>query len=301
MPKSLRLWCLLDTRFCTGGVSILESPPLCFGSQGLLLRKRVPMITVISPAKTLDFETAACTSIATTPDFLDEAAVLIHKLKTISAKKLMELMDISKDLSTLNVERYQQFETGKAVSRGKQAVLAFHGDVYQGMTATDFTESDFEFAQDHLRILSGLYGVLRPLDMIQPYRLEMGTQLKVGRRKNLYAFWNERVTNALNATIAASGSPVLLNLASEEYFGAVDAKCLKARLVTPRFLDLKGKDYKVVSFWAKRARGKMAAWIISNRINQVEDIQQFGLSGYRFNAERSTGDSWAFTRDTPQD
>ncbi len=258
------------------------------------------MITVISPAKTLDFETKACTSIATSPDFLDEAALLIDKLRRLSKRKLMNLMDISADLSELNLLRYQQFEPGRGGSRVKQAILAFDGDVYQGLEATQFTESDFEFAQGHLRILSGLYGLLRPLDLIQPYRLEMGTKLKVGRSKDLYAFWADRLAAPLSAAIADSGSPVLLNLASEEYFGAVDTDLLKARYVTPRFLDLKGKDYKVVSFWAKKARGKMGAWIISNRINEIEDIKQFDLLGYRYNAGLSSTDVWAFTRDIPQ-
>jgi uncharacterized protein len=258
------------------------------------------MITVISPAKTLDFDTPSATQLATTPDFLDDAAVLIRKLRSFSRKGLMGLMDISQDLAELNVERYLQFEPGIAHARSKQAVLAFDGDVYSGMEAPLFTEQDFEYAQDHLRILSGLYGLLRPLDMIQAHRLEMGTKLKVGRKPDLYHYWGERITTQLNAAIAASGSPVLLNLASQEYFGAVKADALKARLVTPQFLDRKGSGYKVVSFWAKKARGKMSAWVIANRVDRVEDIQGFSHWGYSYNAAMSTEGTWAFTREAPE-
>lgn len=258
------------------------------------------MITVISPAKTLDFETPACTQLASTPDFVAEAGVVINKLRTLSKKKIMQLMDISPELAALNLERYLQFEPGIPAHRSKQAVLAFHGDVYVGMEASQFGAGDFEFAQDNLRILSGLYGLLRPLDLIQPYRLEMGTALPVGRRKNLYQFWGDRVTARLNEAIAASaGDVVLLNLASQEYFGVVKAPGLQARIVTPQFLDRKGAGYKVVSFWAKKARGKMAAWIIANRIQSVEEVKQFSSWGYRFNAEASSADQWAFTREEP--
>ncbi len=209
-------------------------------------------------------------------------------------------MDISQDLASLNVDRYLQFETGDQVSTSKQALLAFDGDVYQGMEASQFSESDFEFAQSHLRILSGLYGILRPMDRIQPYRLEMGTRLKVGRPNDLYAFWGKQITSQLNVAIAASGSGVLLNLASQEYFGAVHVPSLQAELITPVFLDRKGDDYKIVSFWAKKARGKMGAWIINNRINEVLAIKDFVAWGYRYNATMSSADRWAFTRELPQ-
>ena len=258
------------------------------------------MITVISPAKSLDFDTPAATQLSSTPVFWEQAGKLILKLRIFSPKKVMQLMDISADLAALNVERYLQFEIGADAAKTKQALLAFDGDVYQGMEAREFTASDLEFAQDHLRILSGLYGILRPMDRIQPYRLEMGTRLKVGRAKDLYAFWGTQVTAQLNAAIAESGSEVLLNLASQEYFGAVQVASLKAQLITPVFLDRKGDDYKIVSFWAKKARGKMAAWIIANRLNEVKVVQDFEAWGYRYNAALSTADRWAFTRETPQ-
>jgi uncharacterized protein len=275
----------------------MESRLCAFGDPNLSLPKRATMITVISPAKTLDFDTPPCTNLCSSPEFLDEAGKLIHKLRTLSKKKLMDLMDISADLAALNFERYLSFEPGLPVNRSKQAVLAFHGDVYLGMEATEFEDSDFEFAQENLRILSGLYGVLRPLDLIQPHRLEMGTQLAVGRRKNLHRFWNDRVTPNLNAAIdASSGDPILLNLASQEYFGSIALPQLRSEIVTPIFLDQKGTDYKVVSFWAKKARGKMAAWIINNRIDQVAAIKEFDGYGYQFNAAMSTPSQWAFTR-----
>jgi uncharacterized protein len=257
------------------------------------------MITVISPAKTLDFETPSPTRLATVPDFLDESAMLIRKLRSISQKQLMSLMDISQDLAKLNVARYLQFEEGASAQGTKQALLAFDGDVYSGIEAPNFSEADFEFAQAHLRILSGLYGLLRPMDLIQPYRLEMGTRLKVGRKSNLYQFWDDRITQRLNEAIAQSGSPVLVNLASQEYFGAVNTNALKAKLIVPLFLDRKGSDYKVVSFWAKKARGKMTAWIIANRLDEVDELKDFDQWGYRFNPGLSDETNWTFTREIP--
>jgi cytoplasmic iron level regulating protein YaaA (DUF328/UPF0246 family) len=212
----------------------------------------------------------------------------------------MALMDISQNLSELNAERYLKWEPELALANSKQAVLAFDGDVYQGMEATRFADADFEFAQAHLRILSGLYGVLRPLDRIQPHRLEMGTQLKVGSTKNLYEFWGPKITQHLNEAVAASGSPWLLNLASQEYFGSVRLPQLKADLVTPIFLDRKGNDYKVVSFWAKQARGKMSAWVIANRLNAPDDLKAAEIWGYRFNPALTKGNEWAFTREEPK-
>lgn len=261
--------------------------------------KSIEMVTVISPAKSVDFETEACTKLSSEPLYTEYSEKLIHKLRTYSPKRLMELMDISANLAELNVGRYLKWEAGLGIPESKQAILAFDGDVYQGMEATTFEDQDFEFAQDHLRILSGLYGALRPLDRIQPHRLEMGTRLKVGRTKNLYDFWGSRITDHLNEAIAASGSPFLLNLASQEYFGSVQTKKLKGQLVTPVFLDRKGKDYKVVSFWAKWARGKMAAWVIANRLNSPESLQSTEIWGYRFNAALSNEQEWAFTREAP--
>jgi uncharacterized protein len=256
------------------------------------------MVIVISPAKTLDFESPAPSSLATVPLYSEKAEPLIQKLRTLSKKRLMHLMDISQDLAELNMARYLQWQPGNPIERSKQALLAFKGEVYLGINAQQFELGDFDYAQAHLRILSGLYGVLRPMDMIQPYRLEMGIKLKVDRKKDLYDYWGARITEHLNATIAESGSPFLLNLASQEYFGAVLPKQVAGTIVTPIFLDKKGEGYKVVSFWAKKARGLMTAWIIGNRLNEVEGIKDFVGGGYRYNAALSKGAEWAFTRDS---
>lgn len=278
-----------------------EAPRLCaFGGIGLLCPQKSRMVIVISPAKSLDFETPPTTQWATDPSFHEEAGRLIGKLRTLSKKKVGELMDISDALATLNVERYLKWEAQPTAAAVKQAILAFDGDVYQGMEATRFGEEDLAFAQSHLRILSGLYGLLRPLDRIQPHRLEMGTRLKVGRAKDLYMFWGKRIALALNAALEESGSKTLVNLASEEYFHSVDRKALQATVVTPTFLDRKGEGYKIVSFWAKKARGKMAAWLIANRIEDPEAMKHVDLWGYRYNAAMSNGGLWAFTRETPQ-
>ena len=258
------------------------------------------MLIVISPAKTLDFESEVTTSIASRPLFPSKAEVLIKKLRTLSKKKLMALMSISKDLANLNAERYINWEAGDDIGLEKQALLAFKGDVYLGLEASNFSDSDFEYAQDHLRILSGLYGVLRPMDLIQPYRLEMGSKLKSGRKKDLYDFWGTQITEHLNESFGEGEKQYLINLASQEYFNAVKPAVLNAEVITPVFLDKKGEDYKIVSFWAKKARGIMTAWIVSNRIENHEEIKAFNLAGYVFNEEMSDSNKWAFTRDQPQ-
>lgn len=258
------------------------------------------MLIVISPAKTLDFESEAQTKIATRPLFPEKSEVLIKKLRTLSKKKLMSLMSISKDLADLNAERYINWGAGDAIKMEKQALLAFKGDVYLGLEAENFSDSDFEYAQKHLRILSGLYGVLRPMDVIQPYRLEMGSKLKSGRKKDLYDFWDSQITEHLNAAFEEGQEKYLINLASQEYFGAVKPAMLDAEVITPTFLDKKGAEYKVVSFWAKKARGIMTAWLISNRIESPEELKSFDLAGYVFNAELTDGNRLAFTRDIPQ-
>lgn len=258
------------------------------------------MLIVISPAKTLDFEAEPTSALATQPMFEEEPLKLVKKLQTFSKKKLMSLMDISADLAGLNVERFAKFGTMGEAQQLKQAILAFKGDVYLGLEVERFSEEDLNYAQDHLRILSGLYGLLRPMDLIQPYRLEMGTSLKVGRKKNLYEFWDKKIAEALNAAIDASGSPYLINLASQEYFQSVKRDKLKFEVFTPQFLDKKADGYKVVSFWAKKARGIMTAWIIANRIENPESIKEFNLAGYVFNPGLSEGNNWAFTREEPE-
>ncbi len=257
------------------------------------------MIVVISPAKTLDYETPPTTSIYSQPAYLEDSRVLVEQLKTMAPGEISELMSISDALGVLNANRFQTWHTPFTPENAKQAVLAFKGDVYVGLEAESLNEADLAFAQKHLRILSGLYGLLKPLDLIQPYRLEMGTSLKNERGANLYSFWGERLTQALNQELVDDAEPVLVNLASNEYFKAIKPKALQARIITPQFLDRKGEQYKIVSFWAKKARGMMSAYIIRNRLTQPEQLKQFDVAGYAFNAERSTGDQWVFTRDEP--
>jgi len=256
------------------------------------------MLLVISPAKTLDFETPSNTKKFTQPAFLDQSALLIEQLRKLDPAQLSDLMDISPKLGELNHARFMNWSTPFAIDNAKQALFAFRGDVYTGLDADSFSAADITFAQKHLRILSGLYGVLKPLDLMQPYRLEMGTALVNSRGKNLYAFWGERIAVALNGEIANARAKVLVNLASEEYFRAVHPKALAAPVITPIFKERKGDDYKIVSFFAKKARGLMSAFIVKNRLQRVEAIKDFALAGYRYDAALSNASDWVFTRET---
>ena len=255
------------------------------------------MLIVLSPAKTLDYETPPTTSAFTQPDFLDKSAQLIAALRRMSRKKIAGLMDISKSLAELNHNRYLSWQPPFNSDNAKQAVLAFKGDVYLGLEAETLDQSDMQWAQDHLRILSGLYGLLRPLDLIQPYRLEMGTRLKVRRSPNLYSFWREEITGGLNRQLDSIDSSVLVNLASPEYFKSVVPKLLNARVVTPVFKDRKGDNYKVIGFFAKKARGTMGAWIIKNRATKVSQLNRFTGDGYKFNRGMSSANELVFTRE----
>lgn len=210
-------------------------------------------------------------------------------------------MKLSDKLAGLNAARYASWHPEFTPENAKQALLAFKGDVYTGLNAEDFGEDDFAFAQDHLRMLSGLYGVLRPLDLMQPYRLEMGTRLANARGKDLYAFWGERISQWLNETLAAQGDDVLLNLASNEYFGAVKRKALQARVIDTEFKDLKNGQYKIISFYAKKARGMMARYVIRERLRDPAGLKDFNAHGYYFSAEQSGPDQLVFLRDAPQD
>ena len=254
------------------------------------------MLAVISPAKTLDFETPPLTDAFTTPDFLDHSQKLVSKLRRISGRKLGQLMSISPDLATLNCQRYQEWSPPFTPTNAKPALMAFKGDVYTGFDLDSFEDEDFRRAQAHLRILSGLYGLLRPLDLIQPYRLEMGTKLATRRGKDLNKFWSGVITEALNEAIAESGSDVLINLASNEYYGAVERRKLKARVVSPVFKDEKNGSYKIISFFAKKARGAMSDYFIRNRISEPEGLKDFVGLGYTFQPGQSNDDSWVFTR-----
>ncbi|MDC0664245.1 peroxide stress protein YaaA [Marinobacter sp. SS21] len=253
------------------------------------------MLMVISPAKTLDYESPLATDTHTQPDFLDDACELVDQLKTLAPDQISQLMHISDKLGQLNAERYQQWQLPFTPDNARQALLAFKGDVYTGLAAESFSDADFEFAQRHLRMLSGLYGLLKPLDLMQPYRLEMGTKFENTRGKDLYAFWGSRITEALNQLLADDDG-VLVNLASNEYFKSVRKKELCARLVTPQFKDWKNGQYKMISFYAKKARGLMCRYAIQNRITQADDLKGFDLEGYQFSDEQSDRDNWVFLR-----
>ncbi len=258
------------------------------------------MLIVISPAKKLDFDNAAPVSDHTQPPLLDQAEILAERARELSADDLARLMKISDKLAELNRERFQAWHTPFTPQNAKQALFAFKGDVYAGMQAETLAEDDVAFAQDHLRILSGLYGVLRPLDLMQAYRLEMGTRLDNARGEDLYAFWGTRITERLNADLAAQGDDVLVNLASNEYFKSVDTEKLDGRIITPNFKEWRDGKLRIVSFSAKKARGLMTRYLIENRIEDPERIKEFDLDGYSFDPEQSDGANWIFTRPRPK-
>ncbi len=255
------------------------------------------MLIVISPAKTLDYDTPPVTRTATQPDFLEHSQELIEQLRDLTPAEIGKLMSISDKLSGLNAARYEAFQTPFTPENAKQAVLAFKGDVYTGLDAETLDKKGFEFAQKHLRILSGLYGLLRPLDLMQAYRLEMGTKFANTRGSNLYTFWGEIITDALNKELASQKDNVLINLASNEYFKAVKPKLLDGDIITPVFKDLKNGQYKIISFYAKKARGLMTRYIIDKQVSQPADLKAFNYGGYGFNSEMSDNKNWVFTRD----
>lgn len=257
------------------------------------------MLTVISPAKTLDFDTPPHTRKVTQPQFIDRAAELVEDARSLSPDDIRELMGVSENIAELNHARFMNWTAPFSLENAKQAVLAFRGDVYTGLDADTLSASQLGYAQKHLRILSGLYGLLRPLDLMQPYRLEMGLKFANRGGKNLYEFWGSGITEALNAGLKKSGSPVLVNLASNEYFRAVKSRELDAELITPVFRDLKNDRYKVISFFAKKARGQMARFIIEQELDDVAGLKKFRKDGYRYNARESTARELVFTRDKP--
>ena len=259
------------------------------------------MLLVISPAKTLDFDTPANTAIASKPAMLKDSAMLIDRMREFAPDDLVNLMGVSQKIAELNTQRFMNWQMPFTKKNAKQALLAFKGDVYTGLNAETFTEDDFDFAQQHLRILSGLYGVLRPLDLIQPYRLEMGTKLINDKGKNLYEFWNKKPTQALNKQLTSLDSSTVINLASNEYFNAVDKSALKANIITPVFKDYKNGKYKIISFYAKKARGLMSAYIIKNKLQEPSQIKKFNVDGYYFEPQGSTNNEWLFLRDANTD
>ncbi len=252
------------------------------------------MKIIISPAKSLDFENKATTTVYTQPRFLEESEKLNKKLKTLSRKKLGALMKISDDLASLNYDRNQEWQPPFTLKNAKQAVFAFTGEAYRGIDANSISEDKIPVLQEKLRILSGLYGLLKPLDLIQPYRLEMGTKLKVGRKENLYKFWDTTLAESLNEELKED--ELLINLASAEYFKALPKKVLKVPMITPIFKDFKNGHYKTIMTFAKKARGLMVRYIVDNNVENLEELKGFNVEGYGFSQEMSTETELVFTR-----
>ncbi|MTV39736.1 peroxide stress protein YaaA [Duganella radicis] len=252
------------------------------------------MLIVLSPAKSLDLETPPTTRLHTQPSFLDHSELLINRLREFSPAELGELMDLSDNLSALNVARYASWT--KDTSDARQAVMTFNGDVYDGLDARTLKPAQLDYAQSRIRILSGLYGMLRPLDLIHPHRLEMGTRLSTPRGKNLYDFWGDTIAQALNRTAGEQGAETLVNLASEEYFKSVKPKALGLPVITPLFEDFKNGKYKIISFYAKRARGLMARYAAVKGITDPHKLKKFDVDGYRFVPDASDDKTWIFRR-----
>lgn len=254
------------------------------------------MIIVISPAKTLHARSPIQLDRYTQPTFLAEAQKIVSVLKKKKPEELAQLMDISPKLAGLNAHRFHLWQTPFTPENAWQALLMFNGDVYQEMKAASFSPAQFDYAQQNLRILSGVYGLLKPLDLIQPYRLEMGTAINIGAKKDLYDFWKTKITSRLKEDLGNNGSQTLINLASNEYFSAIETKKLKARIITPSFKESKNGQYQTISIFAKKARGLMSRFIIQNEITDAEEIKAFDFGGYYFNNHLSKENDWVFTR-----
>ena len=255
------------------------------------------MLALISPAKTLDYETALPTDTYTQPRLLEQSQQLIDVCRKLSATEIASLMTVSEKIANLNVERFRDWNAEFDFSNARQALFAFKGDVYTGLDAYHLKNHDIDFAQQHLRMLSGLYGLLRPLDLMMPYRLEMGTKLKNSRGNNLYEFWGSIITDQINQDLAEIDAKLLVNLASDEYYKSVNEKKIQAEIIKPVFLDQKNGKYKVISFYAKKARGLMARYLIENKLSQVEQLKAFDSEGYYFDAESSSDKELVFKRD----
>jgi len=256
------------------------------------------MLIFLSPAKSLDYKTPPQVATYTQPVFLKQSEILIKQLRKLSPAGIANLMDLSDPLALLNFNRYADWKLPFTPENAKQAVLAFDGDVYDGLAAKTLSVADLDFAQQHVRILSGLYGILRPLDLMQPYRLEMGTKFANKGGKDLYAFWGERLLKAINAELAAMPRPVAVNLASEEYFKAAVGRKINGMLIQPVFEDWKNGKYKIISFYAKRARGLMTRYAVVNRLDEPEGLKGFDYDGYAFASEVSDEKHWVFRRRT---
>lgn len=255
------------------------------------------MLIVVSPAKTLDYESPLATERFTQPELIEHSAELIKECRKLTPADIASLMKVSDKIAGLNAVRFSEWSMEFTVDNSRPAVLAFKGDVYTGLEAETFSEQDFDWAQAHFRMLSGLYGLLRPLDLMQPYRLEMGTRMANPRGSNLYQFWGDIITDKLNENLAQQDDDLLINLASNEYFKAVNPKALKGKIVTPVFKDCKNGQYKVISFFAKKARGMMARYLIEQRATSIEDVKEFDRVGYYFSAEESNDKELVFKRE----
>lgn len=255
------------------------------------------MLIVVSPAKTLDYESPLATETFTQPELTDHSAELIEVCRELTPAQIASLMKVSDKIAGLNAARFAEWQPEFTTENARQAILAFKGDVYTGLAAETMNDEQFAYAQKHLRMLSGLYGLLRPLDLMQPYRLEMGTKLENPRGTNLYQFWGSIITDKVNQALAEQGDDILINLASNEYFKAVKPKQVAGKIITPVFKDCKNGTYKVISFYAKKARGMMARYIIDNQVDSVEKLQQFDTAGYYFVPAESTATELVFKRE----
>ncbi|EGT3627792.1 peroxide stress protein YaaA [Morganella morganii] len=254
------------------------------------------MLILVSPAKTLDFEQPPLTQVYSQPDFLTHSQELIQVCRQLTPSDIATLMKVSDKIAGLNTARFGEWQPDFNLDNAKQAIFAFRGDVYTGFDADSLSEAEIAQTQSQLRILSGLYGLLRPLDLIMPYRLEMGTALSNPKGKNLYEFWGDTLTQAVNEALAESGSDIIVNLASNEYFKAIKPKKLQGQLISPVFKDGKNSQYKVISFFAKRARGMMARYIITNKVNTLAELKAFNLAGYYYSEEQSSPTHPTFLR-----
>lgn len=255
------------------------------------------MLALISPAKTLDYESTLPTDVHTLPRLLDQSQQLIDLSRKMSATEISKLMSVSEKIANLNVERFRDWDADFSFANARQAIFAFKGDVYTGLDAYSLSHDDLAFAQNHLRSLSGLYGLLRPLDLMMPYRLEMGIRLKNERGTNLYDFWGDRIIDLINEDLAHAGSNILVNIASDEYYKSVKESKINADIIKPVFLDQKNGQYKVISFYAKKARGLMARYIVQNKPEKIDDLKSFNVDGYYFDAESSLKGELVFKRD----
>jgi len=256
------------------------------------------MLILLSPAKTLDETTPTRVANTTLPSFPEQTEVLVNVMRKYKKGRLGKLMNVSEKLSVLNVERYQQFKPDYTEDNSRPVIQMFRGDVYIGFDADTMNKKDLDFAQKHVRMLSGLYGLLKPLDRIQPYRLEMGTALRAGKAKSLYEFWGSTLTTAVNEEVSSGKSRFVVNLASNEYFKSIQPAALQAPLISPQFLDEKNGEYKMIGFFAKKARGAMARYLVDERATNMEAVQSFNRLGYRYNKKQSTAERPVFLRST---